>query len=227
MTFMYVYYMSLLPFTDGMSHNGSILSICVYIVFVALLFGDPHIVTLDGHQYTFNGKGEFTYLETMDGSFVSQCRLEQAVGADGTLTQATVFTAIVARTNTSDVVQMEVVNGNEIEVFVNRVVLDFSITSCQWFAGVAVTQQVNGTVTVSFDGGYFMEVGGENDILSLIKVTLPEEERGRTRGLLGNYNGNSSDDLIPRGASEALPVGSTLEEIHRQFGISCEFLEVL
>ena len=145
------------------------------------------------------------------------------MGVNGTTTQATVFTAIVAKTNTSDVVQMEVINGNEIEVCVNGVVLDFTITPCQQFVGVAVTQQVNGTVTLSFVGGYFMEVGGENDILSLIKVTLPEEERGRTQGLLGNYNGNASDDLIPRSASEPLPVGSSLEEIHTQFGISCEF----
>ena len=164
----------------------------ILYVFVAIAFGDPHVVTLDGHQYTFNGKGEYTYLETIDGSFVSQCRLEQAVDASGLPTQATVFTAIVAKTNTSDVVQMEVVNGNKIEICVNGVVLDFSITSYQSYAGVAVTRRVNGTVSLSFDGGYFMEVGGENDILSLIKVTLPDRERGRTQGLLGNYNGNSS-----------------------------------
>ena len=192
------------------------------LLYIAFAFGDPHIVTLDGHQYTFNGKGEYTYLETIDGSFVSQCRLEQAVDASGLLTQATVFTAIVAKTNTSDVVQMEVVNGNEIEICVNGVVLDFSITTSQWYAGVAVTRRVNGTVSLSFDGGYFMEVGGENDILSLMKVTLPDRERGRTQGLLGNYNGNSSDDLIPRGASEPIPVGSSLQEIHNQFGVTCE-----
>ena len=193
------------------------------LLYIAFAFGDPHVVTLDGHQYTFNGKGEYTYLETIDGSFVSQCRLEQAVDASGLLTQATVFTAIVAKTNTSDVVQMEVVNGNEIEICVNGVVLDFSITTSQWYAGVAVTRRVNGTVSLSFDGGYFMEVGGENDILSLMKVTLPDRERGRTQGLLGNYNGNSSDDLIPRGVSEPIPVGSSLQEIHNQFGITCEF----
>lgn len=194
---------------------------CMFL-YIAFTFGDPHVVTLDGHQYTFNGKGEYTYLETIDGSFVSQCRLEQAVDASGLPTQATVFTAIVAKTNTSDVVQMEVVNGNEIEICVNGVVLDFSITTSQWYAGVAVTRRVNGTVSLSFDGGYFMEVGGENDILSLMKVTLPERERGRTQGLLGNYNGNSSDDLIPRGASEPIPVGSSLQEIHNQFGVTCE-----
>lgn len=145
------------------------------------------------------------------------------MGVNGTMTQATVFTAIVAKTNTSDVVQMEVVNGNEIEVRVNRVVLDFSSFSSQRYAEVEVTQQVNGTVTVAFTGGYFMEVGAENDILSLIKLTLPEGERGRAQGLLGNYNDNATDDFIPRNASASLPVESTLEEIHTQFGLSCEF----
>ena len=180
-------------------------------------------MTLDGHQYTFNGKGEYTYLETIDGSFTSQCRLEQAVGRDGTITQATVFTAIVAKTNISDVVQMEVINDSEIEVHVNGVMLDFSITLCQQYVGIAVTQQLNGTVTVSFVGGYFMEVGAENGILTLIKLSLPEGARGKTQGLLGNYNGNASDDLIARHASDPLPVGSTVEKIHNEFGLSCEF----
>ena len=189
----------------------------------ALAFGDPHIITLDGHQYTFNGKGEYTYLETVDGFFVSQTRMEQAIGTNGTITQATVITAIVAKTNTSDVVQMEVVNGNEMEVRVNRVAVDFSVAVRQQYFDVAVTQQVNGTVTVTFVGNYFMEVGAENGILSLMKFSLPESARGRTQGLMGNYNGNDSDDFIPRDASEPLPVSSTLEEIHNQFGVSCEF----
>ena len=205
----------------GMSHNyACFLSI---VIFIGFIFGDPHIVTLDGHQYTFNGKGEYTYLETVDGFFVSQSRMEQAMGINGTITQATVFTAIVAKTNTSDVVQIEVVNGSEVEVLVNRVAVDFSVAVRQQYFDVAVTQQVNGTVTVTFVGGYFMEVGAENGILSLIKFSLPESARGRTRGLLGNNNGDDSDDFIPRHASEPLPVSSTLEEIHNQFGVSCEF----
>ena len=187
-----------------------------------MLFGDPHIVTLDGSRYTFNGKGEYTLLETTDGSFAFQGRLEQAIDANGSMIQATVFTAIVARTNTSDVVQMEVTNGSAIEVRLNREVIDLSISS-QQFAGVAVSQQANGTYLAVFEGGYVVEVRGENDILSLIKVTLPEEARGRTCGLLGNFNGNASDDFIPRNASEPLSVNSTMEEVHNLFGVTCEF----
>ena len=31
------------------------------ITFVGRLFGDPHFVTLDGKNYTFNGCGWYTY----------------------------------------------------------------------------------------------------------------------------------------------------------------------
>lgn len=142
--------------------------------------------------------------------------------SNGNLAQGTVFTAIVVKTNTSDVVQMEVNGDNGIEVRVNRELVDFSVLSNQRFMGVAVTQQVNNTYQALFEGSYFVEVRGENDILSLIRVALPAQAMGRTRGLLGNFNGNPSDDFIPRGASEPLPVVSTVEDIHNQFGVSCE-----
>jgi hypothetical protein len=44
-------------------------NICV--VFTVFSFGDPHIDTLDGLQYTFNGWGEYTmiksYIENLPG----------------------------------------------------------------------------------------------------------------------------------------------------------------
>ena len=59
------------------------------------MYGDPHIVTLDGFKYTFNGKGEFTLIETVDNSFTLQGRMLEATDPDGSLVPATVFTAIV------------------------------------------------------------------------------------------------------------------------------------
>ena len=163
-------------------------------------------------------------METTDDSFAFQGRLEQAVDVNGSMIQATVFTAIVARTNTSDVVQMEVTNGSAIEVRLNRELIDLSSLSSQRFSGVTILRQPNNTYRAMFEGGYFIEAREENGFLSFIQVSLPEEARGRTRGLLGNFNGNASDDLIPRSATDPIPADSTLEEIHNQFGVSCEFL---
>ena len=39
-----------------------------------MTFGDPHIVTLDGLQYTFNGIGEFLLVDADGGTFVMQAR---------------------------------------------------------------------------------------------------------------------------------------------------------
>ena len=34
--------------------------------------GDPHITTLDGLKYTFNGLGEYTMIDASNGSFILQ-----------------------------------------------------------------------------------------------------------------------------------------------------------
>ena len=154
---------------------------------------------------------------------MSQCRFEQVVGADGNLVDATVFTALVAQTNTSEKVQMEVVNGNEIAVCVSNCLIDSSAAKFQQFRGVGVTHNINGSVSVTFTGGYYLEVVAQNGFLSLIKVSLPEGAKGMARGLVGNYNDNPDDDLIPKGESVSLPPNSTIERIHYDFGLSCEF----
>ena len=38
--------------------------------------GDPHIVTLDGATYTFNGRGEYTLVEVLSTGFALQARTE-------------------------------------------------------------------------------------------------------------------------------------------------------
>ena len=189
--------------------------------YVGFFFGHPHVATLDGHEYTFNGKGEFTYIETIDGSFLSQCRFEQVEGADGNLVNGTVFTALVAQTQTSESVQMEVVRGSEIEVRVSKYLIDLSVAKFQQFRGVGVTQKIDGSISVTFTGGYYLEIVAQNGFLSLIKVSLPDGAKGITRGLMGNYNGNPDDDLIPRGESVSLPTTSSIEKIHYDFGLSC------
>lgn len=58
------------------------------------MFGDPHITTLDGVNYTFNGLGDFLLVGAQDGnsSFLLQGRTAQTGSA-----QATNFIAFAAQ----------------------------------------------------------------------------------------------------------------------------------
>ena len=62
------------------------------------MLGDPHVITLDGKDYTFNGWGEYTMvqLQTTNVSFTLQGRTEKALTDNGTAINATVFTAFAA-----------------------------------------------------------------------------------------------------------------------------------
>ena len=74
--------------------------------FLAMLFGDPHMVTLDRVKYTFNGQGEFTMLKLRNTDFVLQARMLPMTNDRGQPTKATVFTAFAMKARTSDPVQV-------------------------------------------------------------------------------------------------------------------------
>jgi len=66
------------------------------------MWGDPHFVTLDGKNYTFNGLGEYIMLDVRDGFFQLQSRTRLAKG-EGT---ATVFCAAVMKERNSSTLQL-------------------------------------------------------------------------------------------------------------------------
>ena len=47
--------------------------------------GDPHLATLDGLDYTFNGLGDFIFVEDTNSSAVIQVRANQARDLKGIL----------------------------------------------------------------------------------------------------------------------------------------------
>lgn len=82
---------------------------------LAVLFGDPHLVSLDGQPYTFNGAGEYTILNALN-SFLVQGRSEPADRTDDGQPVGTVFTAIAARSNNSATVEVQQV-PSEVSIF--------------------------------------------------------------------------------------------------------------
>ena len=187
----------------------------------AFVFGDPHLVTLDHIKYTFNGKGEFTLIEAVDGSFTVQGRMVEATGNDSNAVSATVFSAIAAKQSTSDTVQFQLSTFKGIITLINGEEVDFSGLKTQQFNNVSVSDLGDRVQTASFANGAFMRIKEENGIISVLIVGLPRAFKGKTRGLMGNFNGDQSDDLKPRNGP-IIPLLSSLKEIHNKFGLTCE-----
>ena len=83
----------------------------------------------------------------------------------------------------------------------------------------------NNTFSASFASGAYVEARAANQIISLLLVSLPPVFTNTTKGLMGSYNGNLSDDLLPKredGIGEPISINSSLEDVHRQFGITCK-----
>lgn len=189
----------------------------------ACLHGDPHITTLDGLQYTFNGKGEFTLSETDDGYFMLQGRMVEAIGEGAEPVAATSFSALVAKQRDSDLVQFEV-SRRGVDILVNGERVDLYELRELYFNNVSVSSQGNDTYGASFSSGVYLQVQESIGILSVLIVSLPNRFCGRTQGLMGNFNGDPSDDLLPRFETTPLPPDSTLMLIHEGFGLTCELM---
>uniref|UniRef100_A0ABM0M9L1 Protein mesh-like n=1 Tax=Saccoglossus kowalevskii TaxID=10224 RepID=A0ABM0M9L1_SACKO len=158
----------------------------------ATWFGDPHLKTLDGLSYTFNGYGEFTLIDINNRGFTLQGRM--APLADNS--DATVFTAMAMQTNMSDTVH----------IARERRFLDAYV-------------RIKGHQTweiVNFEDNHWWDFNGK--ALSAV-ILAPSTFKNRTVGLLGTWNDNTGDDLL---ASNGVyvSVNSSLQQIHHDFGLT-------
>ena len=158
-------------------------------------------------------------------NFTLQGRMVQATNNDGNLAQGTVFSAFVAEDSTSGSIQFQMTNDGNLEVLVDKKLVtfldDLEIPEARFGGTTLIKRGINDFV-VTFVSGVYMEIKAENRIISQHIVVLPESFMGETCGLLGNYNGDQSDDLMPRNGFAVIPVNSSLEEIHNNFGITCK-----
>lgn len=179
--------------------------------------GDPHIITLDQTEYTFNGVGEFILLESTLHDVIFQGRMEKLSGRN-----ASVFTAFAMRGDLSPAVQvgrspegqtLVLINGTQFQVtHGNEVIPRFS------FEGFHI--DLNGDLSklrVTYKFGLSIEIVILSKIMSYT-VFLSEKFKGKTRGLLGNFNDDPNDDFIlPNG--DILSTNSSLQQIHYDFGL--------
>ncbi|KAJ8035351.1 Sushi domain-containing protein 2 [Holothuria leucospilota] len=220
----------------------------------AITFGDPHIITFDNANYTFNGKGEFTLIEViqptrfrLDGRF-------EVIPAFTSTTQkkdgAAGLTALVMFDYSSDVIQIEkdtlngmalyrgtqTFTGGSIEV-VNWERISFRDQTWLDLRGVSITinndmdsRQVVTSLTVMFRSssvGVNVTRFENNEVLS-VSVILPSSLRGTSYiiGMLGNFNNEANDELQTRYDGFTDPFLATDEEIY-EAGLSltsCTFI---
>ena len=190
----------------------------------ATIFGDPHIITLDGFKYTFNGKGEFLLIDHVNGRFTLQGRMTDVLEVLPTsFNRATVFSAVVGKQSDSDAVQFEInQQKNGIDVIVGGKMINLDGIFQETFNKVTVSNLGDNTFASTFSSGCSIKVKEENGFISVLSVTAPSSFKGLTRGIMGNYNGETTDDLIARNSNVPLPHNSSIEVIHNDFGITCK-----
>lgn len=147
----------------------------------------------------------------------------EATGAEGDTVEATVFSALVGKQNDSDTVQLEL-SRRGVDARVNGMRVDFEDVVQQSFNNVTLFDVGNRTIEAIFSSGVLISAKEENGIISVLLVSLSNSYMGSTRGLMGIFNGDTSDDLIPKESSEPISLNSSLETIHNSFGITCNEL---
>ncbi|XP_018863293.1 mucin-4 isoform X1 [Parus major] len=177
-------------------------------------FGDPHITTLDGLTYTFNGLGDFVLLLASDAqtSFILHGRTAQTGMA-----QATNFVGFAAQyiSTTTTTVEWTLGSQDDIQVLLNNETVQFSYSEdlgdeVYYSPGVLLVNA--SSVTAVFNGSIAVSVSASSGILSVV-CSLPDWYRNSTRGLLGVWDHDPADDFqMPNGTS--IPVNSSEEEIY-------------
>ena len=192
-------------------------------MFTGNLNGDPHMRTIDGFEYTFNGRGEFVLLTTEHELFTFQGRMESITTQDGKQSLGTVFSALAAQEINSDTVEFR--KGDPLPtIYINGIQTEIMTGQSEEYQGVIISVIMNNTFRAIFSSGVSLEVEQNNNFLSSISISVPRSYHGLTKGLMGVYNDDESDDLLPRYSTTPLPLNTTIERLHYDFGLTCKLV---
>ncbi|XP_046546605.1 mucin-like protein [Haliotis rubra] len=192
---------------------------------LATYYGDPHLQTMDGLNYTFNGLGEYVLFQVEDQHkhLVFEIQARTASVSTSTNNNATIFTAVVVQDYLAgSSIQAELSqdkkdllfynNGNDISADIKGNFMSITNSSSIWTDGLVIIATLPSGVSVNIT---------HNVQMLDVALTVPSDWRNNSdftiSGLLGNFNGDLTDDFT-------LPNGTTLshtmhdEAIFHKFG---------
>ncbi|WAR23702.1 MLP-like protein [Mya arenaria] len=167
-------------------------------------WGDPHIRTLDGKTFIFNGLGEYVLLmiRTNKTDVDLQARTKRAVKADGSLSQATIFTAFAAKDNFGARFHVElnttddglVLYGNGADL-TERFGTEKSFSFFPTGGNISMYRE-NDTLKIAFiESDVSFEITFGVGMLSLNAI-VGKQYKGKTLGLLGNFDDKPDNDFV-------------------------------
>jgi len=189
------------------------------------VWGDPHCNSLDNRSFECNFKGEAVWASCADWSVHVAAHVAGTGGG-------TVLSAVAVRKR-SEVVRIvldESAAGNAANESANETgVLEYYSL---FLDDEEVGANVEGTeLLVYLDGDtIYIEDTARTELMVLVTLKesfisalglrVGDDCVGQTVGLVGNGNGNATDDLWPKGASEPLRPESACRDIYHDFVLS-------
>ncbi len=156
----------------------------------ANVWGDPHLVTHDGHLYDMQAAGEFVLTESTAGEPLKvHARFEPFANPKPTI-------PICAHVTFATAVATEL-DGHKVSIHARPSALYVDDKEIKTLADLPELDK--GELTIDNKGVTIVWPGGERMLVArgnflTISTTLPVSRRGQMTGLLGNYNGDGSDD---------------------------------
>ncbi|KAH9492107.1 hypothetical protein Btru_026966, partial [Bulinus truncatus] len=197
-------------------------------------YGDPHIMTLDQKLYTLNGWSEYIMISIPEKKFMFQARTDRLETSNGKIINATVFVAFaVNEDDGTSKLQVELsLKKTTLNIMADNIdyTKDFySLTDFQrTLKNFIILREDSGNkskLVASFICGITLKIF--IGVRSLeVTVQADSNLAGKTRGLMGNFDGNPDNDFIlPNGTVLAANQTDTERKLFYNFGKEWEVNE--